>query len=144
MTVTQISCKDAFDLLINDQNSLLIDVRTKEEANFVGIVDASDFFGRMAQIQWKFYPDMKLNQKFEDELNSIASKNFNCDIKKDLKIFFLCRSGGRSDQAAYFANSKGYDNCYNIVSGFEGDLDNNNHRSLVNGWKSDKLPWVQS
>ena len=35
-------------------------------------------------------------------------------------------------------------NCVNVDEGFEGDLDDNNHRGLVNGWKKRGLPWRQT
>lgn len=142
MSVVQITCDDAFELLKSEKNSILIDVRTQEENNFAGIVDSSHFQQRLAMIQWKFYPDMKMNHKFSDELDAILSKNF--EDKDQVKLFFICRSGSRSDQAAYYATTKGYNNCYNIISGFEGDHDNEMHRGNINGWKANNLPWIQS
>ena len=50
MSVEQISPQKAFELLKNQKNSVLIDVRTNEELNFVGIVDASSFDNRMILI----------------------------------------------------------------------------------------------
>ncbi len=38
----------------------------------------------------------------------------------------------------------GFSRCYNIVGGFEGDLDASRHRGAQNGWKAGGLPWVQS
>ena len=38
----------------------------------------------------------------------------------------------------------GYERCYNIASGFEGDPDMNGHRGTVNGWKVEGMPWAQS
>ncbi|MBL6665026.1 MAG: rhodanese-like domain-containing protein [Rickettsiales bacterium] len=142
MSVVQITCDDAFKLLRDEKNSILIDVRTQEETKFAGVVDASEFDDRMALIQWKFYPDMKMNQKFAEELNAVLSKNF--ENKDHVKLLFMCRSGARSDQAAYFSTTKGYHNCFNVISGFEGDHDAKKHRGNVNGWKASNLPWVQS
>jgi len=142
MSVVQITCDDTFELLTSDENTILIDVRTQEENNFAGIVDSSDFNQRMALIQWKCYPDMKMNQKFGDELDSILTKNFK--DKDQVKILFMCRSGARSDQAAYFTTTKGYHNCFNVISGFEGDHNENKQRGTVNGWKASNLPWIQS
>jgi len=138
MSVNQVSAKEAFEILKNDKKSLLVDVRTSEELNFVGIVDNSDFDGRSTFIPWKIYPEMSLNKEFLNSLKKIAASS-------DTKLFFLCRSGGRSDEAAYFSTSRGeYENCYNIVGGFEGDKDQKNHRGNINGWKAENLPWVQS
>ena len=39
---------------------------------------------------------------------------------------------------------RGYTACYNVADGFEGELDEHNHRNSVNGWKVAGLPWWQS
>ncbi len=39
------------------------------------------------------------------------------DLPKDKSIVFLCRSGGRSAQAASYAQQQGFDNVYNMVGG---------------------------
>jgi hypothetical protein len=31
---------------------------------------------------------------------------------------------------------------YNVVGGFEGELDESHHRSSVNGWRHAGLPWA--
>ncbi len=49
-------------------------------------------------------------------------------------IFFLCRSGHRSFSAATFIAQMNYENCYNIIDGFEG-----NNCNI--GWKQNNLPW---
>jgi rhodanese-related sulfurtransferase len=53
---------------------------------------------------------------------------------KESKIIFMCKSGGRSNQAAIHINNLGYKNCYNMTSGFSGNSD---------GWKNINLPWRQ-
>lgn len=53
---------------------------------------------------------------------------------KYLTLYFLCRSGHRSLMAANFMANIGYKNCYNIIDGFEGNLQNK-------GWKQNNLPW---
>jgi rhodanese-related sulfurtransferase len=56
----------------------------------------------------------------------------------------MCQSGGRSKIAAKQCAELGYTASYNIAEGFEGDLDEHNHRNSVSGWKVAGLPWVQS
>ena len=34
--------------------------------------------------------------------------------------------------------------CTNVAEGFEGDLDQDDHRGGVNGWKARGLPWRQN
>lgn len=143
MSVIQIAAKDAFALLVSDANSILIDVRTPEETNFVGFADPSEIDDRMSLLPWKLFPDMRINPQFTNTLTEVTKQIFG-ENAINAKIFFMCRSGARSDQAAYHATTLGFENCYNILSGFEGDLDGNNHRGNVNGWKADNLPWKQS
>ena len=143
MPVIQISAKDAFALLVSDANSMLIDVRTPEETNFVGVVDASEVDDRAALLPWKLFPDMRINPNFTSSLTTVTKETLG-EGALAAKIFFLCRSGGRSDQAAYHATTLGFENCYNIISGFEGDVDDAGHRGKTNGWKAENLPWRQS
>lgn len=135
MSVEQISPQNAFELLKNQKNSVLIDVRTSEELNFVGIVDASSFENRMIFLPWQTLPQMQQNQSFVSDLL--------VKVNKDSEVLFLCRTGGRSNQSANLASSLGFSKCYNIINGFEGDLDSKNHRGRTNGWKASNLPWEQ-
>ena len=45
--------------------------------------------------------------------------------------------------AALKLEAAGYTTLFNIDEGFEGDKDEDNHRSKVNGWKFHGLPWRQ-
>ena len=56
----------------------------------------------------------------------------------------LCRSGARSATAGEMLVNNGYTNVYNVLEGFEGDKDENGHRSTINGWRFHGLPWEQS
>ena len=38
----------------------------------------------------------------------------------------------------------GYTASYNIADGFEGALDEHQHRNSVSGWKVAGLPWTQT
>jgi rhodanese-related sulfurtransferase len=58
-------------------------------------------------------------------------------------VVFLCRSGNRSIGAAESATAAGIAPSYNVLDGFEGNLDGNGHRGRT-GWKALGLPWVQS
>ena len=143
MPVNEISATDAFSILVNDSNSILIDVRTPEEITFVGFPDKSEIDDRLILLPWKLFPDMRMNPQFTTTLTESLKQEFG-DNTLNVKLFFMCRSGARSEQAAYHATTLGFENCYNITSGFEGDIDFNGHRSNVNGWKASNLPWKQS
>jgi rhodanese-related sulfurtransferase len=58
-------------------------------------------------------------------------------------VLFLCRSGGRSRNAAVAMTAAGFGSCYNVAEGFEGDKDGEGHRGRVGGWKLAGLPWRQ-
>jgi len=56
----------------------------------------------------------------------------------------LCRSGVRSLAAGNAASAAGYKTIINISDGFEGDLDADQQRGHLNGWRCAGLAWRQS
>ncbi len=108
----------------------LVDVRTRAELDWVGRVPGA------LQIEWNGYPDGRRNPDFLGQLDEVTGK--------DEPLMFLCRSGNRSHFAAAVATQAGWRECYNVLEGFEGDRDANQHRSSLNGWKHAGLPWIQS
>jgi rhodanese-related sulfurtransferase len=145
MLVTQIEAKEAFKIIANEPLSVIVDVRTFEEFNFVGFIDLSkikDGKKKLLMLPWRLHPEMNYNPNFQMILEEFLNNNFS--NSKEVKIIFICRSGGRSNEAAaYFANL-GYRHCYNVTAGFEGDLDQKNQRGKINGWKASNLDWRQS
>jgi len=131
-----ISPEEAFAFLKHN-DAILVDVRTVPEWQFTGVPDVSATRGKLATISWKNYPDFSTNQKFQDQLASLP------DINKEVPLLFLCRSGGRSLDAAVAMTAAGYRYCFNITGGFEGDPDASGHRGTAQGWKAKKLPWKQ-
>jgi len=71
--------------------------------------------------------------------------NFVQDIQerfqKSDSLIFICRSGGRSRRAAEEAFQAGFSKVYNVTEGFEGEKDENGHRT-VGGWKNRGLPYT--
>jgi rhodanese-related sulfurtransferase len=61
----------------------------------------------------------------------------------DRPIVLICRSGNRSMDAGAALEEAGFTKVYNVLHGFEGDLDENHHRNSSNGWRFDELPWEQ-
>lgn len=131
--ITSVEC---FDKLSKIPNSFLIDVRTKPEWELIGVPDLSSINKKVIFISWHVYPEMKINSHFEIQV-------IKSNIKKNDKLFFICRSGKRSFDAAKFLSSVSYNYCFNVVDGFEGDKNNINQRSTINGWKYNSLPWKQ-
>lgn len=124
---------EAWQLLDNDQSVVLVDVRTKAERDWVGVVKIIEQQHRA--VQWNLYPEGKPNPAFAEELAASVPG-------KDTVILFLCRSGVRSRHAATRATELGYTQCYDILEGFEGNKDANGHRKTIEGWCQAGLPWT--
>lgn len=122
----------AYEQLEANENAYLIDVRTDAEWNFVG-VPAVD---RLLRLSWQSYPTMERNGRFVEMVEEAG-------IPRDAEVYLICRSGARSAAAASALADAGFENCYNVAQGFEGDRDGEGHRGTVNGWKRAGLPWVQ-
>ncbi len=120
---------EAFTLLQEAPRAKLVDVRSRAEWDWVGRIPGA------IEIEWQTYPGMRTNPDFLTYLES--------QVDTEALVMFLCRSGGRSHQAAAAATQSGYPDCYNILEGFEGDKDATSHRSAKGGWKAAGLPWVQ-
>ncbi len=132
-----VSVQQAFDIVSNEPDAVLVDVRSQPEWTFVGLPDLSAAGKRTVCIEWQVYPGMIANADFMAQLSAAVPN-------KDAKILFLCRSGARSRSAATAATAAGYGKAFNIAGGFEGDLDDSGRRGRRNGWKSAGLPWRQS
>ena len=118
---------EVFDVLQANQNTVLIDVRSKAELELVGRIPGA------AHIEWAFYPGMVPNPEFAAQLQTAVEKN--------TSVIFMCRTGGRSHNAAVAAQSLGY-KAYNMLEGFEGETNAERQRTLINGWKHAGLPWT--
>ena len=58
-------------------------------------------------------------------------------------VVLICRSGKRSQEAGEVLIKDGFPEVYNILEGFEGELDDDHHRSTIGGWRFHDLPWEQ-
>lgn len=112
-----------------DSGAKLVDIRTKAELEWVGRVPGS------AAVEWNSWPGGKPNPDFISQLER--------QVGKQTPVMFLCRSGGRSHNAATAAAKAGYAEAYNVLEGFEGDKDSEGHRNSSGGWRVAGLPWVQ-
>ena len=110
-------------------HAVLVDVRTDAERVWVGFVP-----GAIA-LAWKQWPAMDFNPLFDEGLKAA--------VPEGKKALMLCRSGVRSIAAAKRATELGFE-AYNILEGFEGDLDEQAQRGRKGGWRLAGLPWCQS
>lgn len=105
----------------------LVDVRTHAEWDWVGRIPGA------IEIEWNTYPNGQPNPDFLAQLKR--------QVDREALVMFICRSGIRSHHAASLASAAGYSECYNVLEGFEGDLDASGQRGRVGGWRYAGLPW---
>ena len=116
----QLNSLTAYQFLVSNPNSLLIDVRTELEWQGDWIPNVKN----MILSSFDGQKDAKQEKDFEQIISIIA---------KDTLLIFICRSCIRSSLAASYAKEKGYNNCCHILDGFNGS-------SHGVGWKANKLP----
>jgi len=131
-----VSPADAWSALSADADAQLVDVRTVAEWAYVGLPDLSGLGKDLITVEWKRFPDMSVNDRFVEQAAGAGAR-------KGAAIYFLCRSGVRSRDAAIAMTDQGFGPCFNVATGFEGDHDADGHRGTVGGWKVDGLPWKQ-
>lgn len=119
--------------LVQANRALLVDVRSTEERKFVGHVPGS------LHVAWATGTSLVPNPRFVRELEAKLAK----DGGKDAVVLLLCRSGKRSVLAAEAAAAAGFTHVFNVLEGFEGEIDAHLHRGGSDGWRFHGLPWVQ-
>jgi len=122
--IPQIINKDAWQMLLDDERSVLVDVRTETEWRNVGVPDAVET-GRPARFVFWTDENGTPNPHFLDQVTD--------GVDPDSPILLLCRSGARSNAAAELLIASGYSQAMNIVGGFEMP------QEPGSGWK-DQLP----
>jgi len=128
--------KMAVERLQNNPQALFVDVRSKAEYKYVGFPENSIL------IPWIDDPDWEPNpEAFSDAVMQELDGRENLS---DTEIILICRSGFRSNEALKCLENKGFTQVSHVASGFEGDLDENDHRGNLNGWRHDGMPWSQS
>ena len=123
-------------MLSEDPDAVLVDCRTQAEWRFVGVADLSSLDRDVVYVEWN-RSDGACNDGFVNDL--LASGI----TPGDRAAVFLCRSGNRSIPAAQAATAAGIAPSYNMLDGFEGNLDAQGHRGST-GWRALGLPWRQS
>ncbi|RFB73596.1 MULTISPECIES: rhodanese-like domain-containing protein [unclassified Herbaspirillum] len=116
--------------LFSTQQVVLVDVRSNEERKFVGHVPGS------IHVPWATGTALTRNPRFVRELESKIGG-------KDVVALLLCRSGKRSALAAEAAAKAGLTCIFNVLEGFEGEIDAQQQRGKADGWRFHGLPWIQ-
>jgi rhodanese-related sulfurtransferase len=131
-----VTADQAWEVLKESPDAVLVDVRTQPEWVFVGVPDLTDINKKTVFVPWQVFPAMQVNAEFVQQVKASGAKS-------DAPVLFLCRSGQRSRAAAIAMTSEGYGRCYNVAGGFEGPHGEDGHRGTKDGWKVKGLPWVQ-
>jgi rhodanese-related sulfurtransferase len=123
--------KEAWAYLQNAPHALFVDVRMEIESLYVGRPPG------VVHVSWYEYPDLQHDaalfvRRVEEEA-----------ADKTRPVLLICRSGKRTVDAAMALEAAGFVEVINVLHGFEGDLNDSFHRSTLNGWRFDGLPWEQ-
>jgi len=127
--VQHLTPKETAEFLEKTPDAVFIDCRSEWEFLFVGHP-----LGAIL-IPWYEGENWDLNPRFLGEVRIAASLN--------RPVVLICRSGNRSREAGAFLEQHGFPDVYNVLFGFEGELDEHHRRSTKNGWRFDGLRWEQ-
>lgn len=116
--------------LVSSGAATLLDVRSAEERKFVGQVPDSQ------HVAWATGTSLTRNPRFAREVEAKFKD-------KNAVLLLLCRSGKRSAAAAEVLAKAGYTNAFNVLEGFEGEIDQHQQRGKADGWRHHGLPWIQ-
>ena len=131
--VTEVTPAQAWKILRENSNAILLDVRSRVEFDYVGHPVGAVNVPIQEPPLWQ--NDPAFTDKVIERLG---------EASKQATVLTLCRSGKRSMLAAQWLEAQGYKDTVNVAEGFEGDLDENRHRGNVNGWRFHGLPWEQT
>lgn len=127
--------QESWALLNENPDAVLVDVRTDAEWKWVGVPDLSSVGRQPVFVEW-----VRSNGQRND---SFVADLMAAGIVGQRPVIFLCRSGNRSIPAAESATAAGIGPAFNMLDGFEGQLDLQGHRGGT-GWRAAGLPWKQS
>ena len=141
--VDELTAEDAWNALTVDESAALVDVRSRPEWSFSGMPDLTEIGRPVLTVEWQTWPEMSPNLGFLADLQDQMGDS------PPRRLFFMCRTGGRSISAAREVatqlHRRGVNlHITNILEEFEGEKDANGRRGNVNGWRAAGLPWRHS
>jgi rhodanese-related sulfurtransferase len=136
--VKAISPRKAWEMMEENPRVVLIDVRSSMEYLFVGHPQGS------VHVPWIDAPDWTVNPHFVTEVRRVLLGGVGMEEHgNDAPVVLICRSGKRSLEAGKLLIENEFRQVYNVDEGFEGELDEQHHRSTSGGWRYHGLPWEQ-
>ncbi|OGA41518.1 MAG: sulfurtransferase [Betaproteobacteria bacterium RIFCSPLOWO2_12_FULL_62_13] len=121
--------REAYEFLKNNANAVFIDCRSEMEYLFVGHPAGAIL------VPWNDGPNWEINPDFVAHVKKATSF--------DRPIVLICRSGNRTLDAGRALEEAGFTQVYNVLHGFEGELDEKHQRNSTTGWRYEGLPWEQ-
>ena len=136
--VKTIDSRQAWQFIQDNPKCLLVDVRSHMEFLFIGHPVGA------INVPWIDEPDWNINPNFVREIKQLMLGGLaHFPGGQNVPVLLICRSGKRSKEAGELLLKEGINNVYNIEDGFEGELDDQHHRSTLGGWRFAGLPWEQ-
>ncbi|MCB1869544.1 MAG: rhodanese-like domain-containing protein [Gammaproteobacteria bacterium] len=133
-----ISPQQALKLMEEDPRAVLVDIRSSMEFLFVGHPKGA------VHVPWIDEPDWTVNPDFVTDIRKLLLGGAVCTIDDACApVILICRSGKRSLEAGKLLLESDFTRVFHVDEGFEGDLNENHHRSSHNGWRFRGLPWEQ-
>jgi rhodanese-related sulfurtransferase len=128
----------AWKMLNSNPQAILVDIRSSMEFLFVGHPQGA------IHVAWIDEPDWTINPNFVTEIRQLILGGVSsAEGVSSTPIILICRSGKRSLDAGQALLRDGLRMVYHIDEGFEGERDEQHHRSSVGGWRFHGLPWEQ-
>ena len=124
--IKQIKSSEVKKLLEKNPKTVVLDVRTNDELNSVGKINAEDLGSKTYHVVVS--PDLENWQSPDPNF----AENVKKQINKDTPVLISCAAGGRSLIAANLLEQEGY-TAMNLSDGFSGN-------GQDPGWKSSGLP----
>ncbi len=136
--IKPLSPRQAWTIIEQDPSAVLIDIRSTMEYLFVGHPSGA------VHVPWIDEPEWLVNPHFAAEVRKVLLGGASCNVGEGcVPIILICRSGKRSLEAGKVLREAGLGDVYHVDEGFEGELDENHHRSTRGGWRHAGLPWEQ-
>src|SRR5579871_2633251 len=127
-----VSAGATWDGLAKSPEATLIDLRTRAEWAYVGTPVLTSLAKSPLLLEWDEFPSGAIVPDFVGRLKRELDK---LGVSQAAPLYFICRSGNRSRQAAILATQAGYSHAYNVEFGFEGRLGPDRHRGTARSWK---------
>ncbi len=130
--------KSAFQLIADNPQAYLIDIRSTMEHLMVGHPVGA------IHVPWIDEPDFLPDPNFVRKIRELMLGGLLGELEKNPPLVILiCRSGRRSLEAGQTLIDAGIPNVFSVIDGFEGPLGDNHQRISSAGWRFEGLPRQQ-